>query len=335
MRICPNPFENIEIDSEGDVYTCCINWINNYSIGNIYDNSLDEIWNGQKVQKLRENILKGDYSLCSQEFCQYCTSGNIPNPSFLMKDEFKVKMKKYPSVVKLSYDKECNIACRICRDDIIKNTQEEYKKLDKIFKKYILPSLKNAKTVIINAHGDPFGSRHCRKVIKVISEKYPEIKFDFHTNGTLCDEKQFERLKIKEKINTMRISVSATTSETYGKIVKNGDKLFKKLKSNLEFLSQLQRERQFEFYMHFVVSSKNYKEMGDFAEMAVSYNAIPCYWEYTPNCVSFAKNLDESWIITDAKNPEYKQFKKAVKDKRLNNFELYMSPLLIKIRQEN
>lgn len=332
MRKCSFPFENIEIDLNGDVFTCCSNWINNYSLGNVYENTLEEIWNSEKAQKLRENILNNDYSICSKDYCQYI-NGDFPKPH-VSENDMKIFMEKMPTIVKLSYDKECNIACRICRDDVMKNTDEELKKLDEHFEKRILSGLKDAKIVTINAHGDPFGSRHCRKVIKKIMETFPDIKFDFHTNGTLCDKNLLKRLHVENKIEVMRISVSAATAETYGKIVKNGEKLFDKLKSNLKMLGELRKEQNFEFYIHFIVTSRNYTEMVDFIELAEECNAVPCFWEFTFDCVWYAKTLDKTWEITDKNHPEYEKLKTILKDKKFDKYKIYMSPLLLKIREE-
>lgn len=91
-------------------------------------------------------------------------------------------------------------------------------------------------------------------------DTYPSIHFDFQTNGTLCDRNLLDKLCVTDKIDYMRISVSATTAETYGKMVKNGDKLFDKLKSNLQMLSELKKEHNFEYYLHFIVTSKTMKK---------------------------------------------------------------------------
>lgn len=333
MRFCPIPFENLEIDSVGNVYTCCPSYLKDYPVGNINYNSLTDIWNNEAIQILRQSVLDGSYEFCSREYCQYINGGNFVTSKLDLKDYQKV-MSKYPIVVKLSYDKECNIACRICRDDVIKNSDEEFLELDKKFETLILPALKDTQVVCVNAHGDPFGSRHTRKVIKKIMDTYPSIHFDFQTNGTLCDRNLLDKLCITDKIDYMRISVSATTAETYGRMVKNGDKLFDKLKSNLQMLSELKKEHNFEYYLHFIVTSKNYEEMADFIGFAEKYNAIPCFWEFTYKCVSYAKNLDDSWIITNPAHEEYDLFKAILKDKRFDRYRTKISPLIWKIRED-
>ena len=70
-EFCTRPFEEIEIHINGEVYTCCPNWNKAYSIGNIYKNSFEEIWNGEKAQELRTRIMNKDYSLCDNTICSY------------------------------------------------------------------------------------------------------------------------------------------------------------------------------------------------------------------------------------------------------------------------
>lgn len=331
MRFCALPFENIEIDNKGFVYTCCPTWINWNSIGNIFENSLAEIWNSEKAKELRESVLNGSYNLCSKEYCND-VRGDF-KPPHLSFEDMKIQMERLPYAVKLSYDKECNIDCKICRDNIILNSDEEYKQWDEVFFEKILPYLKETKIVTVNSHGDSFGSRHSRKVIKAIASTYPNIRFDFHTNATLCDEKMLKTLNVFDKFDVMRISVSATTAETYKKIVGHAtDIIFEKLMSNLKMLSDIKRQRDFDYKLHFIVNSQNYTEIADFARMAESLGAMPCFWEYNLSCSAYAHNLDESWRITNPKHPKYKELQEILQDSIFDNHILTMSPVLLKIR---
>jgi MoaA/NifB/PqqE/SkfB family radical SAM enzyme len=52
--ICPQPYQRLYIRINGDVSPCCGGW--NYSenvVGNIYQNSVYDIWNGQEMRKFR------------------------------------------------------------------------------------------------------------------------------------------------------------------------------------------------------------------------------------------------------------------------------------------
>lgn len=50
--ICVNIFLSVSIHSDGDVVPCCFEWSKELVIGNIYEQSLEEIWQGEKRARL-------------------------------------------------------------------------------------------------------------------------------------------------------------------------------------------------------------------------------------------------------------------------------------------
>ena len=61
---CYTPWFMVNVMPNGDVNFCCD--YNDYIIGNITENSLLEIWFGEKAQKYREEILKNRFSICKR-----------------------------------------------------------------------------------------------------------------------------------------------------------------------------------------------------------------------------------------------------------------------------
>jgi radical SAM protein with 4Fe4S-binding SPASM domain len=80
---CTLPFFTLAVRSNGDVSPCCIDWIGGTNIGNIYDGSLKEIWNSDKMFEFRKMQLenrKDENSSCKN--CEvylndYYTKDNI------------------------------------------------------------------------------------------------------------------------------------------------------------------------------------------------------------------------------------------------------------------
>lgn len=67
---CLSPWQQLFIESAGDVKNyCSCNWI----VGNLNNNSIKEIWNGEKIRQLRQNILNYDYRTCNST----CAEGTI------------------------------------------------------------------------------------------------------------------------------------------------------------------------------------------------------------------------------------------------------------------
>jgi len=72
---CAEPFERVAILVNGDVVACCRDWAGLYIYGNLKEQSLYEIWHGEKVNALRQEHLSGDYV---SEPCLSCKEWHIP-----------------------------------------------------------------------------------------------------------------------------------------------------------------------------------------------------------------------------------------------------------------
>ncbi len=321
---CTLPFEELEIHIDGNVYTCCPSWNNYYSIGNINNQNLEEIWNSEKARELREKVLNNDYSLCNKERCFSLGEGKQANFKKHYDINYSPVMTDLPKKIKLCYDYECNLACIICRDKVNKLKDEELEFLNNKINTFFLPLFKNVDILTINTAGDAFGSRHSRKLIKEAAQKYPDLKFDFTTNGILCNKVILNKLNITpNKIDTIRVSVHAATKKTYGKMIKNGEKLYDTLMNNLNYLSQLKGNNNFNFILNFVVTSVNYKDMPKFVKLAQKLNAFPVFWEYKQDLCTNTQYKQELEIT----NPNHKEHKKLIKILHHPNMYIYKNSL--------
>ena len=206
MLFCSQPFNRIEIYENGDVYNCCPPFINYYSIGNIFKSSFEEIWNGEKQKELRKKILQGDFSLCS-DLC------NRKNKEEEKSNEYSEEVIEYPEEISISSDNTCNVRCKICRDE---NFHTGYNKenLNEEIENIWLPILKNARLLRFGCSGEPFASYKERLLIKKSAEKYPNLKFHFHTNGILANEKLLKDLNVFDKIETITVSLHSASRWT-------------------------------------------------------------------------------------------------------------------------
>lgn len=332
FEYCPSPFQDVEIFSDGNVYLCCPSWNEYYSVGNIFEHTFEEVWNSEKAIRLREKILNHDYSLCKKDRCFMLHNKNFYSDYDC---KFKSVMDDSPVRVKLGYDYECNIACNICRDKVKRLSDDELKMWDEKIDTFFIPLLKSTKILTVNTHGDPFGSRHSRNLIKKAAQTYPDLKFDFTTNGILCTEKILEELNITpERIDTIRVSIHAATKETYGKVVQNGENLFEKLLENLQFISDLKTKSNFMFLIQFVVMSINYKEMPAFVDMAQKYHAGPMFWEYKKDCCAYSK-WQENLAIVDPNHKDHKKLIKVLHHPNMYKFEHCLYPMLLELQQKD
>ena len=325
MFFCIQPFNRIEIYENGDVYNCCPYFIKYYCIGNIYKSSFDSIWNGEKVRLLRRNLLNGDFSLCddicNQKMHNECECPNI-----------KETVEKYPLEISISTDHICNVKCKICRD---KQYGTKYNKetLEDEFDNLWLPIFKDAELLRFGCTGEPFASYKETMLIKKAAEKYPNLKFHFHTNGILANEKKFKELGVFNKIDIITLSLHSASRWTYNKIVRGGD--WDKVMKNIKLYSKMKEEGLLrKFIMAFVVYDENYKDMEKFAKMAKKYNAIAEFWALRyVKITEIGQNFDKHSLINE-KHKNHKDLIKILKKPIFESNNVLLYPELKSIREK-
>jgi MoaA/NifB/PqqE/SkfB family radical SAM enzyme len=77
--MCMAPFRNLVIDHDGSVRVCCNTWIR---VGNLYQETLDQVWTGPLVARFRQRLEDGNYNWC----LPLCTDNAAPsNVAYLNK----------------------------------------------------------------------------------------------------------------------------------------------------------------------------------------------------------------------------------------------------------
>ena len=307
-NFCYKPFDEIEIYSNGDVYTCCPFYLpKGFFIGNIFRaSSFDDIWYSPNAILLREKILNEDFSLCNTMIC---------NKQYLY-DSTYVLNPPYPRFVRFSYDDMCNVFCRYCRNKPgycvnYKNFENE-----EIFKKIFIPLLKNALFVSVSTVGEITASKHSQDLIKKIIILNDKIKFDLLTNGLLFDEVFYNRLALENRIKKIEITLSAATEKTYNNIVRGSD--FNRVLKNVEFISNEKKQGNIgELYLCFVVNRENYMEIPDFIELSLKYDCVAMFWELRNNNSDLCSNYLAQSVWCE-NNSEYDKFVDIIKFVRKN-----------------
>jgi len=68
--VCPYITYSMMINSDGMVSACFLDWNRNLQVGNIFDNSVYDIWNGKPLNSLRKFMLEGKRRL--HTYCNTC-----------------------------------------------------------------------------------------------------------------------------------------------------------------------------------------------------------------------------------------------------------------------
>lgn len=69
-RVCPFPFYMLTIKANGDVSVCCVDWRGSLKLGNVAEQSLKQMWTGERMWKIRMLHLAG--SRDSLAACRDC-----------------------------------------------------------------------------------------------------------------------------------------------------------------------------------------------------------------------------------------------------------------------
>ena len=73
MNKCPLPWKSMLVDIDGNVKVCCFNKID---MGNLNNDSVDNIWNNEKYQELRQRLKNNDFSYGCDSACPYVMGFN-------------------------------------------------------------------------------------------------------------------------------------------------------------------------------------------------------------------------------------------------------------------
>ena len=281
-RFCRQPWSFVEVHSDGKVWNCCPSWITK-PMGNILEQSWEEVWNGEIAQEYRQSMIDSTFKNCIEKNCSHLLSDNLtPGSPVFDKDEIDILWRKFktidevgPLVVNFCYDGSCNLSCPSYRNELYMCSpkNDEYKKIEKIHNIVINQIIKDAYRLYITGSGDPFASPFFRNFLQTFDKsKYKNIgMIHLHTNANLWTKQMWESMNsVHDLVKTIEISIDAGTKKTYKKVRRNGD--WDLLMKNLDYINTLNLQR---ITLSFVIQDENYKELTEFENLKKRLNNIP------------------------------------------------------------
>ncbi|MCS6934338.1 MAG: radical SAM protein [Chitinophagales bacterium] len=240
---CKLPFTRISVDDSGNVWpACCPEWVA-FPLGNIFEQSWENIWMGKNARLLRESCFDGSLRYCKHTWCPNITDAKagIDNYHVIPLEKAPRQWQPAPPVhINLNYDPTCNLRCPSCRADFIKLTPNELNRVYDLHKytfKYIVPEVES---IAFTGVGDPFMSKVFRQFMMEFNPAdFPRLKvIHLHTNGLLFDEETYTQMKGLHRIQlSTDISIDAASADVYA-IVRPPGK-WERLMKNLQFIRKL------------------------------------------------------------------------------------------------
>lgn len=297
LRMCKIVYDRVYITADGEVRLC--SW-NDVPVGNIFENTLYEIWHGEAADKLRKSFMEEKLRGCHESECPYCIQGNNSIFCETLEDAKKVydSLPDTPTEIVLAYDFRCNHVCPHCRQKHFVPDKVYVEKMKKIMEN-IEPYINNVKFFDINGGGEVFV---CPEMMDMLSRFKPndsECKVYLETNGAMFKD-NWDKISHLANYHLM-ISVTPNSfhRQTYKYLAGRDD--LEKFNESFELMKQLRAENKVKFLrVTMVVQDSNFREIPEFIQNCLDHNADEIILR--PIFMWFGINQDE-WFIKNVQNP--------------------------------
>jgi len=324
MVFCPTPFNTIHVHSNGYI-TCCPGWFTDSKDVNVIGqfNNLWDMWNHEKLVRLREAWLNSDNNLCKP--CPLLISKNFKNAKIVPDDYMTPIMTRGPKHVLFANDSTCNLHCWSCRSKPIIQKHQ-----DRIFRqtKQVLDTFYDSiEQITTLGFGDPFASPSWLKILQTLdSQKYEKLKIQLFTNGLLLPKYWDSISNIHENVNIIKMSIDAVTPEIYERTRLGGK--YQDLKYALEFISKLNKY----FILNMVVQADNFTDIPLLIEQAIRYNCSRINLSMLrdwPDIRGGREKFDKE-NLSNKEHPKHKEFLQLLEDNQdlLNNPIVYCDEIM-------
>ena len=270
IRRCSKCYNYAYVFVGGDVRICPWNEI---VIGNLLENTLEEIWNGEAVEKIRDAFTWGELLGCHENTCPDCINDwesiHISEEEML---ELKENRGNIPEYLSLAYDERCNHACPSCRTGIMKVDKQYIEQVRQITA-HVSPYINHVKQLITNGIGDLFVTTEIVELLENLKPVRPDFSLFIETNGVLF-KANWSKL---EHLSRYPITVSVTPNSfdraTY-KYLAGGIDDLDKFEESMQFLMDLKHQGKISrIRLIMVVQDTNFRQIPEFVRRGIAYDA--------------------------------------------------------------
>ncbi|MBN2644786.1 MAG: SPASM domain-containing protein [Desulfuromonadaceae bacterium] len=316
--LCTHPFNWLEIHGDGSVFVCCPAWLRR-PVGNLLQQSLQEIWHGERIVELRKSTTNGSFHHCSPKRCPFLAQALAPNRSIddhgnpvttwdeITDPRLRQAIEKHqfrpdfgPTILNLCYDPRCNLACPSCRTELVQLTEPEQQRVEELTQRIVDQLAPHVRQLRLSGHGDPFAAPGYRNLLQTVSrQSFPALQtIHLHTNGLLWTPATWHKMAhLHPYVRSAEISIDAATPDTY-RLNRGAD--FNRLLQNLGFIQSL----GLDLLLSFVVQHNNFREMPGFVALANRFGAR-CYFSPLINWGSWSQEAYQQRAVHRPQHAEH------------------------------
>ncbi len=277
--LCPAPSINLHFSQLGVVTACCFN--RKHVLGIYPQNSMEEIWNGQPIQELREALANNDLSKgcekCQQQIEARDFGGShaafysfFAKTAAIKRREFGIDEKHdtngplpMPMRMEFNVHNSCNLQCIMCHglaSSAIRTRREGLSPLPCPYDEAFADQLEPFLPYVVETDfmgGEPFLVPVYTMLWERIAKANPAIKTCILTNGTILDDRIKELLG---RINCwIHVSIDSVVKETYEKIRRGA--CYEQVMENCQYYVELMRQRGLAVWFRFCPMRVNWQEI--------------------------------------------------------------------------
>ena len=267
---CPLLWSHLHVAADGKVLPCCIgDW--ELPIGDINKDTFDEIWQGEKINKLRKALiqdkkvphcktcyLKEDESGFSLRYDAITKFHEVSKPMVLSTDDQGNATEAKPIYLDIRFSNICNMRCKMCGHFSSSKWFADAKQLSKDHSIYnydtdkdqaIIHGVQDSKTLldrleeylphmqeIYFAGGEPlFMEEHYRILNKLIELKLTDVHIRYSSNLSIMKYKQTTVVDMWKHFTNV---YCAGSIDTYGKRAENirKDTVWSEIEQNMQLI---------------------------------------------------------------------------------------------------
>jgi len=226
---------NISIHSDLTVSCNCQDFDGSGYIGNLAEESLQEIFSGRIASGFREKLLSRDFPL---DLCCTCPELILVDES--LADEYRHRYSLPHKGIMVENTVLCNYSCRLCkRKELLKVRKEKTLPPGGIEKVAELIQENRIGVVFFYNLGEPFLSKDVVRELNVLRQGNSDLKIVTSSNGVLLDSR--EKMEAALLIDHILFSIDGTSQESVTRYQIGGN--FQKAFDHMSKLVQLRDEK--------------------------------------------------------------------------------------------
>ena len=230
------PWIHLHVGNQGKVNACCVANIN---YGNINNQTIEEIWNGDAIQAIREKFAKGEID----KRCHHCIQREAAGAKSIRQETFEnypdininTTDTQQPRYFDIRFSNVCNFRCRTCWHGASSKWFQDAKKLGtQIGKKAIIKNIQDFDAFIHKtgpallqaeefyfAGGEPLVTEEHYLLLQwLIKNKATKARLRYNTNFSKLHFKDYNVLDLWSHFPKVEILASIDATQELGEYIR-------------------------------------------------------------------------------------------------------------------